>query len=195
MCEAGRVKHHLKDNLWRPDSTILFVGYQAPGTLGALIRGGASQVRIHGEEIRVKARIRVVDAYSGHADRDGLVDWARPMLAGLGTALLVHGEPEAVSGLGVALEEAGLARGRIATPTLDQCFDLEYQDGRWTSVPGAAKGERLTASEASAPRDWHNDYAQTLLDLRTALNNAPDDRNRHRLLQELRRVLSADGRQ
>ncbi len=195
MCEAGRIKHHLKDNLWRPDSTILFVGYQAPGTLGALIRGGASQVRIHGEEIRVKARIRVVDAYSGHADRDGLVDWARPMLAGLGTALLVHGEPEALGGLGVALEGAGFSHGRISTPTLDQCFTLEYQGGRWTAAPGIGHAERLTASEASAPRDWHNDYAQTLLDLRTALKSAPDDGRRRRLLQELRRVLAVDVRQ
>lgn len=194
MCEAGRVKHHLKDNLWRPDSTILFVGYQAPGTLGALIRGGVAQVRIHGEEVRVKARIRVVDAYSGHADRDGLVDWARPMLASLGSALLVHGEPDALGGLGMALEGAGLARGRISAPALDQCFNLDYQDGRWTTVPSATKAERLPASEASSPRDWHNDYAQALLDLRAALNNAPDDRSRRRLLQELRRVLSVDCR-
>lgn len=194
MCEAGRVKHHLKDNLWRPDATILFVGYQAPGTLGALIRGGAAQVRIHGEEVRVKARIRTVDAYSGHADRDGLVDWARPMLAELGSALLVHGEPDAVAGLGGALEGAGLARRRISTPTLDQGFALDFQDGRWTAVPGAVEAKRLTALEASAPRDWHNDYAQTLLDLRAALNDAPDDRSRHRLLQELRRVLAVDGR-
>lgn len=191
MCEAGRVKHHLKDNLWRTDSTILFVGYQAPGTLGALIRGGAPQVRIHGEEVRVKARIRVIDAYSGHADRDGLVDWARPMLGSLGSALLVHGEPEAVDGLGAALEGAGLGRARILAPTLDQGFAFEFQDGRWTAVPTAAPAGRLAPTEASAPRDWHNDYAQTLLDLRAALNDAPDDRSRQRLLQELRRVLSA----
>jgi metallo-beta-lactamase family protein len=97
-------------------------------------------------------------------------------------------------GFGVALEGAGLARGRMSVPTLDQCFNLDYQDGRWTTVPGATKAERLTASEASSPRDWHNDYAQTLLDLRAALTNAPDDRSRRRLLQELRRVLSVHGR-
>lgn len=194
MCEAGRVKHHLKDNLWRSDSTIVFVGYQAPGTLGALIRGGAPKVRIHGEEVRVKARIRVIDAYSGHADRDGLVDWARPMLAGLGTALLVHGEPEAAGGLAAAFESVGLARARISVPTLDQRFDLKYQDGRWTATSGASGTPRLAPPEASASRDWHNDYAQTLLDLRAALNTAPDDRCRHRLLQELRRLLADSSR-
>ena len=189
MCDAGRVKHHLKDHLWRPDSTVLFVGYQAPGTLGALIRGGAAQVRIHGEEVRVKARIRSIDAYSGHADRDELVGWARPLLDGLGTALLVHGEPTAIEGLAEALSQAGLTRARIAVPTLDQCFVLEHREDRWMAIPAAAATPRMAAKEASAPRDWHNDYAQALLDLRGALQKAPDDQSRHRLLQELRRLL------
>jgi metallo-beta-lactamase family protein len=194
MCEGGRVKHHLKDNLWRPDSTILFVGYQAGGTLGALIRGGAAQVRIHGEEVRVKARIRAIDAYSGHADRDELVGWARPLLATLGTALLVHGEPEAIGGFAGALARAGVPRERTAIPALDQRFDLAYRDGRWIAAAGAAVEPRLAADIASAPRDWHNDYAQTLLDLRAALNKAPDDRSRRRLLQELRRLIGSGDR-
>ena len=189
MCEGGRIKHHLKDHLWRPDSTILFVGYQAPGTLGALIRNGAPQVRIHGEEVGVKARIRSIDAYSGHADRDELVDWARPLLEALGTALLVHGEPQAIEGLATALRDAGLERDRIAIPTLDQRFDLEHRDGRWIAVAVAAPS-RIAPEMASASRDWHNDYAQALLDLRAALNSAPDDRSRQRLLQELRGVLA-----
>ncbi|MFI5000158.1 MAG: MBL fold metallo-hydrolase RNA specificity domain-containing protein [Reyranellales bacterium] len=191
MCDGGRVKHHLKDHLWRPESTVLFVGYQAPGTLGALIRGGAKHVRIHGEEVRVKARIRSIDAYSGHADRDELVDWARPMLAELGTALLVHGEQHSIDGLADALALAGLSRERIAVPSLDQRFDLEHRDGRWIAVPAAIAAEmpRLGAAEASAQRDWHNDYAQILLDLRTVLQKATDDRTRRHLLQEMRRLI------
>jgi metallo-beta-lactamase family protein len=192
MCDAGRVKHHLKDHLWRPDSTVLFVGYQAPGTLGALVRGGAAQVRIHGEEISVKARIRSIDAYSGHADRDELVGWARPMLAELGTALLVHGEPLAIEGLAAALAEAGLPRGRIAVPALDQRFVLEYREERWIATPAEAEAPRLAATEATASRDWHNDYVQALLDLRSALQSAPNDQSRRRLLQELRRLLGHD---
>ena len=191
MCDAGRVKHHLKDHLWRHDSTVLFVGYQAPGTLGALIRSGVKQVRIHGEEVRVKARIRTIDSYSGHADRDELVSWARPMLAGLGTAMLVHGEPDSIAGLAGALSQAGLAPERIVAPLLDQAFDLVHREGRWTAVAASAGGEapRLPPEEASARRDWHNDYAQILLDLRAALQKAPDDGSRRRLLQEMRRVL------
>lgn len=195
MCEAGRVKHHLKDHLWRPDSTVLFVGYQAPGTLGALIRDGAAQVRIHGEEFKVKARIRAIDAYSGHADRDELVDWARPTLATLGTALLVHGEPEAIQGLSDALAGSGLSRGRIVVPELDQAFVLEHADDRWIARPMTeTPAPRLAAAEASARRDWHNDYAEMLLDLRAAIRQATDDRTRRRLLGEVRRVIDAHRR-
>jgi metallo-beta-lactamase family protein len=192
MCEAGRVKHHLKDHLWRPDSTVLFVGYQAPGTLGALIRDGAPQVRIHGEEIDVKARIRAIDAYSGHADRDELVQWARPALPNLGSALLVHGEPDAVTGLTDSLSTAELERPRILAPDLDQAFDIEYRDGRWEAVPlRAAAASRLDAAQAKAPRDWHNDYAELLLDLRNALRVTTDDRRRRDLLAEVRRLIDA----
>jgi metallo-beta-lactamase family protein len=190
MCEAGRVKHHLKDHLWRPESTVLFVGYQAPGTLGALIRDGTPRVRIHGEEINVKARIRTIDAYSGHADRDELVDWARPLLPTLGSALLVHGEPDAVRGLADALSAAGLDRGRICAPDLDQAFDIDFRDGGWQAVPSqAATGPRLAPAQARASRDWHNDYAAALLDLREALQEERDDRRRQQLLSEVQRLI------
>jgi len=194
MCEAGRVKHHLKDHLWRPDSTVLFVGYQAPGTLGALIRDGAPRVRIHGEEINVKARIRAIDAYSGHADRDELVEWARPLLRTLGSALLVHGEPDAVLGLAESLSAGGLDRTRIHAPDLDQAFDIIFRDGRWQTVAARAPGvPRLAPTQASASRDWHNDYAAVLLDLRNALQQESDDRRRQQLLNEVRRLIGSHG--
>lgn len=193
MCDAGRVKHHLKDHLWRHDSTVLFVGYQAPGTLGALIRDGAPRVRIHGEEIDVKARIRSIDSYSGHADRDELVEWARPLLPELGSALLVHGEPNAVQGLSESLSAAGLERPRILAPELDQAFDLSFRDGRWQAVPSPAAGQpRLEATQATAARDWHNDYAALLLDLRGALLQETDDRRRRALLAEVRRLIDTN---
>ena len=190
MCDAGRVKHHLKNHLWRPDSTVLFVGYQAPGTLGATIREGAAQVRIHGEEVRVKARIRAIDAYSGHADRDELVEWVRPVLPTLGSLLAVHGEPQALTGIVNALVEAGLAPERIAVPSLDQAYEFSYRDGRWiAALSNAEAAPRLSVEEVTATRDWHNEYAQTLLDLRSALNRATDNRVRRRLLREVRRVI------
>lgn len=75
MCEVGRIKHHLKHNLYRPESTVLFVGYQATGTLGEKIQTGSKVVKIFGEEIAVNAEIQYLDAFSGHADRDGLLEW------------------------------------------------------------------------------------------------------------------------
>lgn len=195
MCDAGRVKNHLRDHLWRPESTVLFVGYQAPGTLGALIRDGTPSVRIHGEELHVKARIRTLDVYSGHADRGELVQWARPTFATLGSLLLVHGEPESMVALGEAAAGAGMDRGRILTPRLDEAFGFAFEDGRWQAVPLPSAGTpRLASDQVAARRDWHNDYAALLLDLRKALRDLDDDRQRQALLGEVRRVLSAADR-
>ncbi len=92
MCEVGRIKHHLKHNLYRPESTILFVGFQAEGTLGKKILSGERLVKIFGEEIAVNAEIRYLDAFSGHADKKGLMDWLDKMVTKPKNIFLVHGE-------------------------------------------------------------------------------------------------------
>lgn len=79
MCEAGRIRHHLKHNLWRGDSTILFVGYQSEGTVGRKLLEGAREVRLFGESIAVNARIESLQGISGHADRDGMLRWLGAM--------------------------------------------------------------------------------------------------------------------
>jgi metallo-beta-lactamase family protein len=94
MCEVGRIKHHLKHNLWNPNSTILFVGYQAPGTLGRKIVDGAKQVKIFGEDIAVNARIEYIEGYSGHADQEWLLNFVYSFIDKPKHIFLVHGEPE-----------------------------------------------------------------------------------------------------
>ena len=94
MCEVGRIKHHLKHNLWNPNNTILFVGYQAPGTLGRNIVDGAKKVKIFGEEIAVNARIEYIEGYSGHADQEWLLNFVYSFINKPKHIFLVHGEPE-----------------------------------------------------------------------------------------------------
>lgn len=95
MCEAGRIRHHLKHHLWEENSTILFVGYQAIGTLGRRLVDGEKQVRIFGEDITVKARIEYIEGFSGHADQKALINWLNSFEKKPETVFVVHGEPEA----------------------------------------------------------------------------------------------------
>lgn len=94
MCEVGRIKHHLKHHLWNSNSTILFVGYQAPGTLGYKIVNGAKKVKIFGEEIAVNARVEYIEGYSGHADQEWLLNFIYSFIKKPKHIFLVHGEPE-----------------------------------------------------------------------------------------------------
>ena len=117
MCDVGRIKHHLKHNIWNPKSTILFVGYQAPGTLGYLIVNGAERVKIFGEEFAVHARVEYIEGYSGHADQEGLMNFVYSFLSKPKHIFLVHGEEESQevlrnkilgeTGIGVSIPEFG----------------------------------------------------------------------------------------
>ncbi len=92
MCDAGRIRHHLKHNLWREESTILFVGYQSVGTTGRAIVDGADQVRLFGETIDVKAEIAQLSGLSGHADKNGLIEWIEGFKEKPKKVFVVHGE-------------------------------------------------------------------------------------------------------
>ena len=94
MCEAGRIRHHLKHNLWDSRNSIVFVGYQAEGTLGRMLIEGASEVKLFGETIAVKAQIHNLEGFSGHADMNGLLDWAGGFKMTPKQIFLVHGELE-----------------------------------------------------------------------------------------------------
>lgn len=107
MCEAGRIRHHLKHNLFKENCTVLFVGYQAEGSLGRLILDGAKNVKLFGERIAVKARIESLDYYSGHADHDGLIHWVEHFDKKPQKIILTHGEVDSISVLKKDLTDLG----------------------------------------------------------------------------------------
>jgi len=131
MCEVGRIKHHLKHNLWNPKSTILFVGYQAPGTLGDKIVSGAKKVKIFGEEIAVNARIEYIEGYSGHADQEWLLNFVYSFIKKPKHIFLVHGEPEGQEVLkSKIVETTGISvtiPGMGETYTLDDNIEMTYK--------------------------------------------------------------------
>jgi len=105
MCTAGRIKHHLKHNLWRKESSIVFVSYQAQGTLGRRIKEGEKVVKIFGEEIQVNAEIYSLEGFSGHADREGILQWIKSFKNKPKKIFVVHGEEEATKEISRKIEE------------------------------------------------------------------------------------------
>ena len=105
MADAGRIKHHLKHNLWRPESTVIFVGYQAEGSLGRRLLEGAEQVTLFGEEITVRARIVSLEGFSAHADRNELLNWVSKFKKTPAQVILVHGEKKALEALAAAVRK------------------------------------------------------------------------------------------
>lgn len=132
MCDAGRIKHHLKHNLWRDECTILFVGYQAEGTLGRALVEGAKEVKLFGETICVNAEIKQLPGISGHADQKGLIKWASSITAASQPTqfFIVHGEDRSATGF-AALLEAMLGCNAMA-PYSGTIYDLA--DARFVKV-------------------------------------------------------------
>ncbi|MBX9596420.1 MAG: MBL fold metallo-hydrolase [Roseomonas sp.] len=186
MCDAGRIRHHLKQHLHEANALVTLVGFQASGTLGRLLQDGATRVRIQGESFGVQARIATIQGYSGHADGPELGRWIEARAPVSGGVFLVHGEEEAIEGLAKRVEGRGIVTpDRVIRPVLDEVFALE---------PGAApvrqpgRGRRGDAAGVGLP-DWHNARAALLLGIEEAIERAPDDTTRAGLLDRLRRAL------
>ncbi len=155
MAHAGRIKHHLKHNIWRPGASIVFVGYQAVGTLGRKIVDGASSVRVFNEELAVKAKVFTINGFSAHAGRDQLLEWIRPAVHPDLRLVLVHGDPDAQQKL---------------AETIRQIWNLE------PIIPGFMEEMTLTAGTSASrlpdparvtPRvDW--DFLLKDMDVRLA---------------------------
>ncbi|KPQ06809.1 MAG: metallo-beta-lactamase family protein [Rhodobacteraceae bacterium HLUCCA12] len=185
MCEAGRIRHRLKNWIWRDEATVLFVGFQAEGTLGRILQDGATSIRIQGEAFAVRARIRSIDLYSGHADGTELAAWIRAREPIAHAVFLVHGEPPAIDGLAARLE-ADYGPDRLIRPVLDQCFELTPAGAR--RLDDGTPEPRLRPEQV-ARLDWHNDVSKLILDINDALQEIADDRARGVLIRKLRRTL------
>ena len=180
MCNAGRIKHHLKNNIYRSESTVLFVGYQSPGTLGHIITSGVKKVRIHGQEYKVNAEIRRLGNYSAHADQGELVDWILERGPASGGLFLNHGDDDAREILTDLLVKRGVDRDKIFSPQFDETFQIVAGScAKSVSCPKP----RVEASQLQ--RDWHNDYAAFVLELSSKLNEIDSAEDRQSLIARL----------
>lgn len=188
MADAGRIRHHLKRWLWNPAATVLLVGFQAQGTLGRFLLDGEKRVRIQGEEIKVAARIRRMDEYSGHADGPELARWIaarRPIRRGL---FLVHGEEPAMQGLVRRVAERLVPTAQVFRPLLDDVYELATAP----PTPLDVGHRRRIAPEEVVALDWHNDMSKLILDINERIERAADDKARRVVLRRLRRALEEE---
>lgn len=168
MADAGRIKHHLKHNLWRPEASVLLVGYQAVGTLGRRLQDRAEEVRIHGEQIKVKAEIDTISGFSAHADQEALLGWLR-RFRHLGRVFVTHGEAESAHGFAEIirrelevpvvvpkLDETFTLRGKEVRSTWEEDFQALHVEENFAGVLQAAVGAdvRLRASYGYAQRRY-----------------------------------------
>ena len=176
MCEAGRIRHHLKHNLWKRENLILFVGYQAEETLGRMLQEGVKRVRLFGEEIVVRAEIRSLRGTSGHADQKGLLSWVGKFERKPRTVFLNHGTEESIAALGNELKERGYA---TEAPFSGTEYDLvtgimtAYSERRRVDGSAAAKTK---SRKSSVHRDLVS-AAEALLALAKRSDNRPNKDN------------------
>lgn len=180
MCEGGRIRFHLIDNLPDSRSTILFVGFQAQGTLGRVIQEGARRVRISGNDVAVRASIRTIDSYSAHADHGELLAWIRARQPIAGSLFITHGEPAGASALKADLD------GELASIILPEIGDT-YR------LPVSAPATLLRTTRVERPvakgRDWQNDYADFAVTLKQQLKQIADAEKRRQAIAQMREVL------
>lgn len=187
MADAGRIKHHLRNNLIRANATVLFVGYQAPGTLGQIILSGAKEVRIHGTLVPVRATIRSMGNYSAHADHSELMAWIKARLPAHGAIFLTHGEDEERTALRAALMATGLSGDQIILPQLDDYFELTA-----TGISAKARPTTPRIDPAQLPSDWHNAFSDFTIRLSQALQTG-SDAEKLALMRSLQSQLSSLG--
>lgn len=182
MCEGGRIRHHLVHNLHRRESTILFVGFQAAGSLGRVILEGAERVRISGKDVRVKAQIRKIDSYSAHADQSQLMAWIRERMPISGSLFLDHGEAGALNALRRMLQQHE-PELKVRIPEIGERYVLPHGSPAKRLETGRADAAELTG------QDWKNVYADFATSLKKELAELRNNRQREEALRRMREVL------
>ncbi len=146
MCEAGRIRHHLKHNLWRPECTVLFVGYQTANTVGRALLDGAHTVKLFGEEIVVRAEIAKLNSISGHADQTGLLRWVQALNPAPTRVFVNHGEESACETLAQLLTEQGVtAVAPFSGDSWDLLEDVQVAQGSRKRIARRSGGVRENA--------------------------------------------------
>mgnify|MGYP001152255077 CR=1 FL=1 len=151
MCEAGRIRHHLKNNLYKANATVVFVGYQAVGTLGRIIIDGAKKVKILGVQVIINAAIKQIEGFSGHADQSELLEWVSEIPETPKKIFLVHGEDKAINALKGKLQEKGYS---IEVPEMFEEFDLGTGE-----VYATATKKRQSSADSRRPIYAHRSSA------------------------------------
>ncbi len=168
MCEAGRIRHHLKHNIWKENSTILFVGYQSVGTLGRRIVDGAKKIKLFGEEIQVNAEIRILHAKSGHADRNGLKKWVDSFDPRPSRVYIIHGEEESALSFADLLKQDNY---EVKVPFSGDCFDIvsgeKLKNGPRTRV---GKKKNKTAPYDARKREADRQLEKALANLQRLID-------------------------
>lgn len=183
MCEAGRIRHHLRHNLPRPDSTILLTGYQARGTLGRTLVDGADRVRISGHDVRVRAQMRTLDGYSAHADQHELLRWLATKRSISGSLFLTHAETSAREALATLAAGIKGINNPIIQPYIGETYRL-LKGSAAVRICEAAPGIEEWLAE-----DWQNAYAAIVANLKHRLEEMPTDAKRRTTLQAIQKLL------
>lgn len=176
MCEAGRIKHHLKHNLWKKTSSIVFVGYQAEGTLGRRIRDGAREVKIFGEQIHVNAEVYSVEGFSGHADKIGLMNWLKHFNTNP-KVFIVHGEEEAKNDFAKEVEETlGL---NCLVPEYNHVYEINKRKIEEVREPGVTAespvSEERVTELLNGLEELKELFEHTLKQIEGRISNDPND--------------------
>ena len=188
MCDAGRIRHHLKHNLWRPECRILFVGYQAEGTLGRILVEGAARVKLFDEDIEVNAEIDVLPGVSGHADKMGLISWLKGFKTRPELIFVNHGDPDEAESFTKCLnQELGY---HAFAPYSGTCFDLLR--GEFEHVAEPRPIEHRSAPSTKAARIFSElvAAAERLMKLCRASEGRPN-KDLQRWTKELERLSNA----